>query len=175
MVKNWYSFNSQEHHWCSINCVRIVLEQKLTSFLVFCKSSKLIFYPLRINNNTTNWIEIFEKLLYTTIRHVYILNSLEPRWCFPNCLWLVMGQSRTLTLPNKPCVMVLDHMFQDHNLGATSHNPRFKKSRKNLRLGIFGIVSVWRDLAGTTIVHSFWTEVNESLRFPLLFSSQLRL
>ena len=40
--------------------------------------------------------------------------------------------------------MVLDHMFQDHNLGAKSHrskcrNPSLAKSRENLRSGIFGI------------------------------------
>ena len=30
---------------------------------------------------------------------------------------VVIGQSRALTLP-KLCVMVLDHMFQEYNLGA---------------------------------------------------------
>ena len=41
--------------------------------------------------------------------------------------------------------MVLDHMFQDHNLGAKSHsskcrNPILAKSLENLHPAIFGIV-----------------------------------
>ena len=63
-----------------------------------------------------------------------------------------------------------DHMFQDHDLGVKSHNHKLSKSRKNLRLGIFGIVSVFRDLTEATIVHSLCTGGSESLRFPLLFS-----
>ena len=64
-------------------------------------------------------------------------------------------------------------MFQDLNLGAKTHNPSLAKSGENLRPGIFGIVSVWRDPAQTAIVHSICTGVNKSLRFPLLFSSQV--
>ena len=41
------------------------------------------------------------------------------------------------------------------------------KSRENIRSGIFATV-----LHETSIVHSLCTEVNESLRFPLLFSFQ---
>ena len=48
-------------------------------------------------------------------------------------------QSRSLTLP-KQCVMDMDHMIQDHKLGAKSHRKiiktRLAKSRENLRSGI---------------------------------------
>ena len=56
-------------------------------------------------------------------------------------------------------------MFPDHNLEAKSHNCKLAKSRENLRQGIFGTVSVWRDLTKATIVHSLCTEFNESLIF----------
>ena len=60
-----------------------------------------------------------------------------------------------------------DHMLQDHNLGTKSYNSKLAKSRENLRQGIFGIVSVWRDLIEVTIVHSLCTGIDEALRFVL--------
>ena len=61
-----------------------------------------------------NWIKIFEKLLYITIRQAHIFNSQEPTGVPPNCLRLIIWQGVALNLP-KLCVMVLDHMIQDHN------------------------------------------------------------
>ena len=91
---------------------------------------------------------------------------------FPNCLRLVMGQSRALTLP-KLCIMVLDHMIQDHNFRGKSHRSnvsqpyRLTKSLENLRPGLFAIVfgetSRDNDRALT------FTGIHESLWFPLLF------
>ena len=85
------------------------------------------------------WIEIFEKLFYITIRHVYIFNLQEPRWCSLNCLELVIWQRRTLTLP-KLCVMVPDHMIQDNHLGATFHRSTVSQPKisRELRIGNIG-------------------------------------
>ena len=47
---------------------------------------------------------------------MYIFKSQEPRWCSSNCLRLVIGHSTAFSWP-KQCVMVLDHMIQDHSLG----------------------------------------------------------
>ena len=49
------------------------------------------------------------KLLDTVLKHWYILNSQEPHWCYPNCLQLVWGQSRALTLPKlcKTCSKII--------------------------------------------------------------------
>ena len=38
-------------------------------------------------------IEIFLKLLYIRLKHVYILNSQKPHWCYPYYLRLVYKQS----------------------------------------------------------------------------------
>ena len=59
------------------------------------------YHHPKIVNDTINWIEIFEKLLfkyYKACKHVF--NSQEPHWYCPNCLRLILGQSKALTLPN---------------------------------------------------------------------------
>ena len=71
-IKHICIFNSQEPHQCSINCVRLVLEHKNWPVLLFSANHQKLTYPLRFINNTINWIEIFEKLLYITKRHVYL-------------------------------------------------------------------------------------------------------
>ena len=80
-----------------------------------------------------------------TIRHVYNFNSQKPHWCSPICLWLVMGQSKALTVLNL-CVMVLVHLIQDHNLGAKSlrstlWQPQARKSC-DLVTGVAAISSI---------------------------------
>ena len=60
---------------------------------------KTSIFDAFITHKYTNWIEIFEKLLDSILRHVYIFNSQEYRWCYPNCLWLVLEQNRALILP----------------------------------------------------------------------------
>ena len=59
-------------------------------------------------------MEIFEKLLKRFWRHVYICNSQEFHLCYPNCLRLVLAQSRSLSLP-KLCVI----SYRTLNLGQT--------------------------------------------------------
>ena len=89
------------------------------------------------------------------------VNSQEPHWCYPNCLRLAIGQSRSLTLP-KLCVMFLDHMFQNHNLGVRIHRSivthrhvrkiSWKFTPGNIWLCVWR--GQWTIIAETTIVHS---------------------
>ena len=54
------------------------------------------------------------------LRHVYIFNSQEPHCYSPNCLRLVWGQNRAVTLPNLYVNMFKDHLVAE----ALSRNPQ---------------------------------------------------
>ena len=68
-------------------------------------------------------------------------------------------KSRDLTLPMQECVMVLDHMIQDHDLGAKSHRSSVA-TRGSQNLASYAreyLALCLESLAETTIVHSFCT------------------
>ena len=83
---------------------------------------------------------------------------------------------------HKVCVMVLDHMIQEHNLGETFHRsivsqPQARNISREFTSGNIWHC-VWRvqwTICETTIMHPLCTGDNESLRLPLLFFSQLKV
>ena len=135
-------------------------------------------YLLRTSKWTEyiNWIEISGKLPDSTIKHVYIFNSQEPYWCYSNCLRLVLGQNRALTLP-KLCVICSRIIIKVQTFTeALCRNPRVAKSRQDFTPGNIQHyvwrgqwTPQWTTVTGETtiIVRSLCTGVNESLRFSL--------
>ena len=85
--------------------------------------------------------------------------------------------NRALTLP-KLCVMVLDHMIQDHNIGANKSTVLQPHAGSQSLARIYAreyLVLCLERLAETTILHSLCTGANESLRSLCFFllSTQL--
>ena len=89
----------------------------------------------------SNWIEILEKLLYSTIRHVYISNSQEPRLCSTNCLRLVIGQSRVLTLCRKDVLCNGPGTYWPIIIKGAKFHRRTRESCENLRQDMQGILT----------------------------------
>ena len=115
------------------------------------KSSKINILPLK------NWqikFEIFDKLHDSILRHVYIFNSQEPHWCYPNCLQPVFGQSRPLTLPNL-CVTSSTTIIKWQNFtGALCRNPGERREIfiNCFRRGLY-LVDYKRDSRALTVLY----------------------
>ena len=88
----------------STDTVQVFSSENLITFL------GVRYHFLMILQSKNNQIELrYLKNDFTfRLKHVYILNSQEPYWCYPQYLRLVWKQRRALTL-SKLCVIVLDH------------------------------------------------------------------